>query len=184
MQRAYVSPTQTRRLAVCLLLSVTLHAAVLFGIRAQKPSKVPPRQQLTVYFSPPSSESAIPQRKTRAEKRYKSALLTAPRAEAPITVRSDMTTPTPEDVFTTQRILESAKTVAREEARKIEAQGEAKRNTPAGLLSRYLRQPHKEIRLANGMLKIVTDAGAVCFQPVPYFAHDTPGLFGLPTTCP
>jgi hypothetical protein len=52
------------------------------------------------------------------------------------------------------------------------------------LLEQYLKVPHKEIRLANGMLKIITDAGAVCFQPVPYFAHDSAGVFGIPITCP
>ena len=78
--------------------------------------------------------------------------------------------------------------IVRDEARKTEqqiaAQEKQKLNSPLGMLAQNLRQPRKEIRLANGMLKIVTDAGAVCFQPVPNYARDTPGLYGIPTTCP
>ncbi len=47
-----------------------------------------------------------------------------------------------------------------------------------------MRMPHKEILFANGMRKIVTDHGAICFQPVPHFARDQAGLFGIPVTCP
>ena len=84
--------------------------------------------------------------------------------------------------------MESAKKIARDEAKKTEQQIAAlenkKLNSPIGSLEQYLRQPYKEIHLANGMLKINTAAGAVCFQPVPYFAHDAAGLFGIPTACP
>jgi len=34
------------------------------------------------------------------------------------------------------------------------------------------------------MAKIVTDAGAVCFQPAPYFAQDRKVLYGIPVTRP
>lgn len=84
--------------------------------------------------------------------------------------------------------MESARNIARDEAIKTEQRMAAvekqKLGTPAVALEQYLRQPHKEIRLADGTLKIITDKGAVCFQPVPYFARDMPGLFGIPSSCP
>ena len=73
---------------------------------------------------------------------------------------------------------------ARETEQQIAAQKKKRLNSPIGMLAQNLRQTGKEIRLANGMLKIVTDTGAVCFQPVPNYARDTPGLYGIPTTCP
>jgi hypothetical protein len=83
--------------------------------------------------------------------------------------------------------LESAKTITRDEARKIEqnnaAQEKISRSTPIDFLEQDLKRPQKEIRLANGMLKIITSAGEICFQPAPYFAHDT-GVFNLPIKCP
>lgn len=84
--------------------------------------------------------------------------------------------------------MESAKIIAQDEARKTEQQvvvlEKKKLDSPIGSLEQYLKQPYKEIRLANGMLKIITAAGAVCFQPVPYFARDSAAVFGIPTSCP
>lgn len=84
--------------------------------------------------------------------------------------------------------MESAKNMARDEARTTEqrmaAQEQKRLNAPVVLLEHYLKQPHKEIRLANGMLKIITDFGAICFQPAPYFARESAGVFNIPTTCP
>ncbi|MFA6921028.1 MAG: hypothetical protein WC216_04240, partial [Gallionella sp.] len=89
---------------------------------------------------------------------------------------------------TIDSLLESAKNIAHDDARKFEqralAQEKRNLNTPAAALAQELRQPQKEIRLANGMLKIITAAGAVCFQPPPAFARDQPGLYGIPSTCP
>lgn len=91
-------------------------------------------------------------------------------------------------VFNSQQFMESAKSIVRNEARKTEqriaAEEKKKANTPIGSLAQYLRQPHDEIRLANGMLKIVTELGEVCFQPPPTFARDMPNLYGIPMTCP
>jgi hypothetical protein len=85
-------------------------------------------------------------------------------------------------------LLKSAHSIARDEAKSTEhdyAEQERKRlATPAVSLERYLLQPHKEIRLANGILKIITDAGEVCFRSPPDFARDLPSLFSIPTTCP
>jgi len=88
----------------------------------------------------------------------------------------------------TQQFMDSAIGIAHDEARTNEqldaAQEKKNLSTPAALLAQYLRVPHKEIRLANGMLKIVTDAGEICFQSTPDFARDTPGLFNIPISCP
>ena len=87
-----------------------------------------------------------------------------------------------------QPVMESAKNIAQDESRKVEQEAAAlknkKLNSPVVLLDQYLRQGQKEIRLANGMHKFFTKAGAICFQPVPVFARDSPGLYGIPTTCP
>lgn len=87
---------------------------------------------------------------------------------------------------TIDTLLESAKNIARDDARKFEQRSlaEEKKDTPAAALAREMRRPQTEIRLANGMLKIITEAGAVCFQPPPAFARDQPGLYGIPMTCP
>lgn len=53
------------------------------------------------------------------------------------------------EVFNPQQLMKSAKSIARDEARKTEhgiaSQEERKHNTPAGLLAQYLKQPHEEI---------------------------------------
>ena len=100
------------------------------------------------------------------------------------------TTNTQTDVrsFDFQHMLESAKNIARDDARKTEQsnliQEKLKLNTPAGSLSKDLKNPYEEIHLANGILKIITSAGEICFHPVPYFARDNPDIFRIPTNCP
>ena len=75
----------------------------------------------------------------------------------------------------------------RDDARKteqhIQEQEKKQLNTPVASLEKYQRQQRKELRLANGTLKIVAEGGTVCFQPVPHFALDMPGLFGIPVSC-
>lgn len=87
-----------------------------------------------------------------------------------------------------QQLLDSSREIARNEARKTErqlaTQEKMERNSPIGLIKQDLKQPQKEIRLANGMLKIITRWGEICFQPAPYFARDSAGVFGMPTKCP
>lgn len=88
----------------------------------------------------------------------------------------------------TQQLLESAKNFARNEGKRIEQQiashEKNQLNTSAGAMLQTFKQSQKEVRLANGMLKITTEAGAVCFQPPPDFARDQAGLYGIPSTCP
>ena len=108
---------------------------------------------------------------------------------AQLAAQPDATAPsTTTEVFNLQPLLESAKNIAQNESHKIEQEAAVlknkKLNSPVILLDQYLRQGQKEIHLANGMLKIFTKAGAICFQPVPVFARDRPGLYGIPITCP
>lgn len=90
--------------------------------------------------------------------------------------------------YDSQQLLESSREIARNEAMKAEqelaAREKMKRNSPIGLMEKDLKQPQKEIHLANGMLKFTTRWGEVCFQPAPYFAHDSAGVFGMPIKCP
>lgn len=147
---------------------------------------------MKVYFSaPPVSEQARIPIKVPTEKHDNPAkLLASPKTqEIPLAAQPDATSHSDASRdFNLQQLMESSKSIARDEARNTEQHiaglEKKKLNTPAGSLAQYLRQPHEEIRLANGMLKIITDAVAVCFQPVPYFARDSPGLYGIPTTCP
>ncbi|OFZ66142.1 MAG: hypothetical protein A2V79_00450 [Betaproteobacteria bacterium RBG_16_56_24] len=197
MQTALPHPVgQVRQLAPFVLLSLLLHVALLFFIRPPAPNfSVAQQHPMEVYFSalPVSGQTPAPI-KAHTEKRGSPARLPAsPKLQsAPLAAQPDATSHSDNSetsrVFNLQPLMESAKNMARDEARKTEhhttALEKERLNTPAGLLGQYLRQPHKEIRLANGMLKIITDAGAVCFQPVPYFARDSAGLFGIPTSCP
>lgn len=190
-------PDPLRRLVPFIVLSLLLHVVLFIVIRPPTKNFSDTRPYpIDVYLSAPvvSKQARIPVKAPTEKHDYPAQLLTFPQdtsktQAARSAALPDATAPaaTPLD-FNSKQLIESAKNIAREEARKTEqhiAALEKKRlNTPVGSLEQYLRQPHKEIRLANGMLKIVTDAGEVCFQPVPYFARDAAGLFGIPTTCP
>lgn len=190
-------PDPSRRLVPFILFSLLLHVALLFVIRPPaKYFSIAQPHPMEVFLSAAavSEQAGIPIKVPTGQRGKPSRLLTSlqdttkiqaaqPAAQPDATSHSDTSR-----MLTPQQLMESAKNMARDEARKTEqhiAALEKKRlDSPVGLLEQYLRQPHKEIRLANGMLKIITDAGAVCFQPVPYFAHDSAGVYGIPTTCP
>lgn len=187
--RVHPPPIATpHRLAPFVLLSITLHVAFLYGVPSPTkmlPAVAPP---IAVYFSVAAvREVPPPVRATPLENPAKQTKpsTTPARQTGEAVAPSDATT-TP--AFNPQQFVESAKNMARGEARKIEQESAARekreQRMPVGLLAQYLRQPHSEIRLANGMLKIVTDAGEICFQAVPVFARDMPGLYGNPVTCP
>lgn len=184
---------QVRRLAPFVLLSLLLHVAIIFVLRL--PTNIlstPVSHALTVFFidSPIVEHAIIPDNTPPAKRSTPTKLLTASKipeaqyADQPNIAHS----PDKSLDANPQQMLESAFSIARSEARIAEqqqvAQAQKNRTTPAATLNQFLRQPHREIHLANGMLKIITDAGAVCFQPVPYFASDMQGLFSIPITCP
>ena len=184
---------QVRRLAPFVLLSLLLHATLLLVVRPPVADISSTRQHtLSVYFSaPPHSEQASPAAKSDARSHTKQiSRPVEPRPAVVSPAAQAETTPAvaSPSVFDTQQWRESARDIVRDEARKIERQIATeelkRRNTPAGMLAQELRQTGKEIRLANGMLKIITAAGAVCFQPIPYYARDSAGLYGIATTCP
>ncbi|MDD2686712.1 MAG: hypothetical protein PHY62_11170 [Gallionella sp.] len=187
--RAHHPPIATsHRLAPFVLLSIMLHVAFLYGIPS--PTKMLPAvaHPIEVYFSVAAVREVPPLvSATPLENSAKQAKpSTTPARQIGETVSQSDVATTP--AFNPQQFVESAKNMARDEARKIEQESAARekreQSTPVGLLAQYLRQPHSEIRLANGMLKIVTDAGEICFQAVPVFARDMPGLYGNPVTCP
>lgn len=177
------------------LLSLLLHIAVLiFFHSVAKNSSVILQHPMEVYLSVPAVIEPIHVLKNKlpTKIRIDPERISAPPTTPAIPPTEPIALPpslaAPPRSYNSQQLIESAKNIARDAARKTEqdiaALEKKKLNTPAASLEQYLRQPHKEIRLANGMLKIITDAGAVCFQPVPYFARDAAGLFGIPTTCP
>ncbi len=184
--------SRARQLAPFFVLSLLLHLVLLFAIRLPAKIAFPPKMhQLEVYLGTPDvPEPARIPLKAPAIKQVKPATLPAPpwiQSTTPV-AQPDATSPAAPPVLDTRQMIESGMEMVRNEARKAEqqiaAQEKQKLNTPLGMLMQNLKQPRKETRLANGMLKIVTDAGEVCFQPVPVFARDTPGLYGIPTTCP
>ena len=192
--RTLAQPTrQIRQLAPFILMSLLLHVVLLTAIHPPANNYfVAKTHPMKIYLPAPAVtvQAPIPDKSPREKHNNQARLSAAIKTHiAPLATQSVATLPAaPPPAFNSQLLMESAKSIARDDAKKAEqniAALEKKRpDTPAGLLEQYLRQPHQEIRLANGMLKIVTDAGTVCFQPVPNFARDMPGLFGIPTTCP
>lgn len=168
-----------------MLLALSLHLALLFALRLpmRAVSEASPRPLIVSFATPPAADR--PHEESSPKQRAPVKLQTSINTTVAEPAQPD-TTPFPNAPLST--LLESAHSIARDEAKSAEhdyAEQERKRlATPAVSLERYLHQPHKEIRLANGMLKIITEAGAVCFQDVPYFARDSAGVFGLPSTCP
>ncbi|HCI13135.1 MAG: hypothetical protein A2063_02875 [Gallionellales bacterium GWA2_60_142] len=180
-------PNPPHRLVPFILLSLLLHVALLYVIRPATKSHLPHPRPIEVYFSAPTTpEPARIPDIAPAEVHDNPPIPSASTMEHAERI-AQPDTPAP-PVFNSQQLMESAKSMARIEARKAEqlfaAEEKKKTNTPIGSLDQYLRQPHDEIRLANGMLKIVTDAGEICFQPPPAFARDMPNLYGIPMTCP
>ncbi|BBI99861.1 hypothetical protein FGKAn22_15540 [Ferrigenium kumadai] len=181
-----------RQLAPFIFLSLLLHGALLLVVRPPTNNPIAKPHPLEVYFTLPAvivparSADTVP----ATEPRYHAARTHVARfagqagSASPSAAKNTVDQPD----FNPQQLIESAKSMARDEARKTEqqlaAQEKKNLNTPLGSLEQYLRQSHKEQRLANGMLKITTEAGSVCFQPVPYFARDQAGLYGIPMTCP
>jgi hypothetical protein len=179
-------PNPPHRLVPFVLLSLLLHAALFYVIRPATPPPQP-RPIEVYFFAPTTPEPARIPNIAPAEIHDNPPTQSAPTMEHAADHVAQPDTPAP-PVFNSQQLMESAKSMARNEARKAEqlfaAEEKKRTNTPIGSLAQYLRQPHDEIRLANGMLKIVTDAGEICFQPPPVFARDMPNLYGIPMTCP
>ena len=205
MQIALPHPgVQTRQLAPFVVVSLVLHMMLLFDIRLPtKNFSVTEQHPLEVYFSAPpiSDKLHVPSKARITKSDHPPTLLASPprpqkTPAVPLVAQPDATLPadtrqvfadTPK-IFNLQQPMESAKSLARDEAKKIEQQIAAlkmeKLDSPLGLLEQSMKQPHKEIHLANGILKIVTSTGSFCIQPTPYFARDSAGVFGIPTTCP
>ncbi|HET7832748.1 MAG TPA: hypothetical protein VFK88_07265 [Gallionella sp.] len=188
-----------RHLAPFVLLSLLMHAALLWLVRlpvAQRSIARP--HPLSVYFVSPAAPASIPvSTRVRPATKVPSRSAAATAKLVPLPDTPDIPPPVQPQAaspsgsppsFDTQEFRESVRDIARDEARKIErqiaAQEKQRANSPAGMLAQQLRLTGKEIRLANGMLKLETAAGVVCFQPVPSYARDTPGLYGIPMTCP
>lgn len=179
-----------------IVLSLLLHAALLFYIRPSAPPRPAP---MTVYLSvakAPPAAMPITSRAAASAKSGHTRILTSIKpktatfAVQPVQpaqpVRPAQTTKPGDSSKSLESLLESAKSIARDDARKDEQRALSDQgfNTPIAEMKRELKQSHQEIRLANGILKIITAAGEVCFQPPPLFARDQKGLYGIPMTCP
>jgi hypothetical protein len=181
------------------LLSLLLHIALLIFIHPLTEKSFTQARPMQVYLSaapihtPAIAEQPRAQTKASVEKIHKinkSPNITAtpvmPLAAQPDTTPS-IAAASP-SVFDSRLLMESAKSMARDDARKTEqdiAETEKKKsNTQAGLLAQYLKLPHQEIRLADGTLEVITSIGKVCFKPAPYFAQGLQqNLYNLTSTC-
>ena len=187
-----------RRLAPFLLLSLLLHAVLFWLVRLPASRHVAATQQpLTVTLTLPAAPITATHRPQLAARpilpRAKPATVPAqalhPRSAVRLETQPEATVvPQAAPSFDMQASREAVRDIVRDEARKIEqqiaAQEQRRANSPLGMMEQRLRLTGKEIRLANGMLKIETAAGTVCFQPVPVYARDAAGLYGIPVTCP
>ncbi len=185
--------SKTRELAPFVLVSLLVHLMLLFGVSLPASKRTFTRpHSMTVYFgTPPVSERSGISNEVQAVKiRNLSKLYELSRIQTESRIAHDNVPGTGDTPLASnfRELLDSSKEIARDEARKAEqqiaTQEKIRRNTAVGWVEQDIKQPEKEIRLANGMLKIITDWGAVCFQPVPYFARESAGVFGMPITCP
>ncbi len=197
MQTAY---PDARHLAPFIVWALSLHAALLFFFHppTQQHSPSHPMEVFLSTRSAPATLTAAPASSKKhadipsfpraARERHSSAPRQNGAPAQRVEARTQPVMPEAHASPPVDALMESARSMARDDARKSEQRvlAQEKRNlsTPAGALTQALRQPQKEIRMANGMLKIITAAGAVCFQPPPLFAHDQPGLYGIPRNCP
>ncbi len=184
---------QARQLALFVLLALLLHVVLLSAI--QPPAKnffIVQNQPMDIYLSAPPvpEQTRIPDKTSGGKHGYPASLMPAPmKLAAPLATQPDATpSPAAPPALYPQQLMESALNIARDEARKTERDFASREkkwlSAPAATLEQNRRQPQNEIRLANGVLKINTGAGAVCFRPAPYFARDSTGVFGIPSTCP
>jgi len=188
---------ESRHFVIFISLSLLLQLVFLLVIRTPVTRfSSSPRKPLRVFFvAPPVTKSVHITDKLPKEKHAAPAtILTSPDLPTifPLeAARSEIITlPDTSNVLNLQQLLDSSHSIARDEARKTEqhstVQEKEKLTTPAGSLEQYLKQPHKEIRLADGTLKIITAEGEVCFKPAPYFASGDieKGVFRAVSTCP
>ncbi len=189
------SPDDSKRpLATFLLVSLLLHLALLAIIRPPTSgAPVAASRPLDVYFSIPPVivPIRVPKRTVTVKEQVKPVF--TPTTQNMATNPPVEATPPPDPAASlaplySREFIESARMIARDQGKKAEQQiaaDEKKRlNSPIGLLEQYMRLPHKELRLANGILMVTTSFGRICYRPVPTFARDSAGLFGIPTTCP
>ena len=183
---------KTWRLVPFVFVSILIHSAILFVISlpTSKLTVVKARSMSVYLVVPPVLEHPSFQDEDQAVIVNNLSKLQASFNTQGILGITHLNVPNTFDtpVSNTQLLFESATNIARDEGRKIEqdisAQEKIRRNTPIGLMEQDLKQPEKEMRLANGMLKIITKWGKICFQPAPFFARDTAGVFSLPIKCP
>lgn len=200
MQAAIICTNDnTWRLLPFVLLSFLLHLVLLFAIHpSSHQTRSAHQRPLEVFFAPKTIAETSPlsnllpsetHDNTRIEKITKKQAALPAAAQTKTAIPTATLTPTvTSDQLNVQQLVESSHDIARAQAKKSAQQltelQKKERNTPMARLQEYLQKPHQEIRLTNGMLKIETEAGAVCFQPAPYFARDSASIFGIPMSCP
>ena len=175
-------------LALYFLLSIFLHALIFFGIHITKPS-IDSNKSMNIYLADPVPSKNHPLHDHNVD----DSNVNLPIPLQTSTTRETQPLPIPDDSHVNtvdiNELLDSARKIAQSEAIQVEKQIalEEKNNKykPINLLKEYLDQPHKETRLANGMLKITTLSGInICFTLAPVFAQDSANIFGIATNCP
>ncbi|TAJ79592.1 MAG: hypothetical protein EPO42_05680 [Gallionellaceae bacterium] len=178
----------SRYVLPCFLLSVLLHAAIIWGLPSlnRVPLFVRPIPiQVHLELSPsheihkPPLKPQIPRKEMARDESHADGVIRTESLSVPDTRQS---------LSEARQLMDSARSIARDEAVRDERESDSIKkkysSTPLSTLEEYLRMSHEEIRLANGMTKIVTAIGEVCFQPAPDFARDQTLLYGIPRRCP
>lgn len=192
------APLQTRRLSLFVLISAVLHLAILAALRAPASTRLaetPPLQVRLATPAPRDEGADIPS--VVEPKAVAARRLLKPRNEDAKPVDTVPSHETSASVglaapgFSVGSVLESARQMAREEARKQSGvHGEGVRNEDRAALPQLARALRREApgekRFASGMIKVVTASGSVyCLQPKPTFARDGPvEPLSIPTNCP
>jgi hypothetical protein len=166
-----------------ILAASLLHALLLVQIHAPAPFHPKPADSLDITFETASA------RTTPTKSRPVSA--TPPRSVP----RTGSVAPPHADAQTgmvdidPQQLQRSIGDIARDEGvrseRSLKSREEKQADTPLARLQQAMRQPHRETRMQDGIIKIVTPTGTeVCYRPAPNFAREAAALYAIPTTCP
>jgi hypothetical protein len=185
MISALPHPTgQVRHLTPFILLSLSLHLALLFALRLpmHTPSVASPRPLIVSFASPLAAER--PRDELSPIQRVPVKLLTNNDTTEAEPVRSDAT-PLPDAPL--NMLLETARSIARDEAKIAEqeyaAQERQKLTTPAAALEKFLRKPYKKASQIC-FYRTMTPLGEFCFTSEAFLKLNSAEAFGVPTDDP
>jgi hypothetical protein len=195
------------RLALFLVASAALHAALLFALRSSPVEQVWPVTPLQVRLTAPAERrSEAPMRlpaprepiaasRVSSTPADRAAVAKAPQVAAPPagnpSSSGDAHSLRPVPAVSLDALLDSARAIARDDARRHrmprpEDSDDNDRPLLPQLARALRREPPGETRFSDGMIKVVTASGSIyCLRPKPEFARGGPvDALSIPTNCP